>query len=87
MSDSTSIPAVCRTARALREAKGWTLQEAAAVAADFEEEVSYQAIWMLEQGRRPNPSMSTLRGLSRIYGVTIDATALRAWLAGSRAEP
>lgn len=70
---NTPLPAVCRTARALREARGWTLQEAAAIAAERGEEVSYQAIWMLEQGRRPNPSMSTLRGLARIYDVTIDA--------------
>lgn len=66
----TDLPTVARVLRRLREERGWTLAAASRAAG-----VSPQLLSMIEQGRRPNPTLDTLMALAAAYEVTLDDLA------------
>lgn len=56
------------TLKAMREAAGMTQEEAAALAS-----MRQSAVSALENGRVPNPTMTTVENLARAYGQTVES--------------
>ena len=54
----------------LRELRGWSRTELARRA-----EVSHTLVTLIEQGKRPNPTLGVLRKLAAALGVTLDMLA------------
>ncbi len=64
---SAEDSALAANLRRLRSERGWSQSEAAAQTG-----VSAQLLGMIESGKRPNPTLETLRLLADTYGVTLD---------------